>query len=200
LFGDIRNIETHGHEDSAERTMTVLNRYFDAVVDRVAAHGGTVNKFIGDHLLVMFNVPLDMPDHASAAARSAFECLDWLRDHRKSFPEETVTFAFGINSGPLVAGNMGSKDRMEYTVIGDTVNTSSRLSGVAGKDEAIISQSTLDLMAGSGVKVEDRGEVMVKGKKEPIHIYCVLGFGQPGPVEIVHPLEGAVAVPAGAGH
>jgi adenylate cyclase len=83
---------------------------------------------------------------------------------------------------------------MEYTVLGDTVNTASRLSGVAKDDEVIISQATVDLLDGSGAKLEDRGEVRVKGKAEPVKVYAVLGFDETaGPVQIMQPAADSVA-------
>src|SRR5205823_7319962 len=115
------------------------NTDFDGIVKIVNSHGGTVNKFIGDHIMVMFNVPLDLKDHAAAGCRTAFDAIEWVKEHRQTMgPDEQATFGVGVNTGPLVAGNMGSKNRMEYTVLGDTVNTASRLSGVAKDDEVII--------------------------------------------------------------
>jgi len=178
----------------AEDTLRLLNIYFDGIVRIVTEHGGTVNKFIGDHIMVMFNVPLDLEGHATAACRAAYEGIEWVKQTRASLSGEEATFGVGVNSGPLVAGNMGSKNRMEYTVLGDTVNTASRLSGVAKDDEVIISQATVDLMDGSGAKLEDRGEVRVKGKAEPVKVYAVLGFGDPGPVQVLQPA--AVTAPA----
>jgi adenylate cyclase len=189
MFGNLYLDRGVGPDD----TMRLLNTYFDGIVRIVNQHHGQVNKFIGDHIMVMFNVPLDLPDHAAQACRAAYEAVQWVKQQRATMPPtEQATFGVGLNSGPLVAGNMGSKNRLEYTVLGDTVNTASRLSGVAKDDEVIISQGTVDLLDGSGAKLEDRGEVRVKGKAEPVKIYAVLGFGEPGPVQILQP-EGALA-------
>ncbi|HEY8695138.1 MAG TPA: adenylate/guanylate cyclase domain-containing protein, partial [Chloroflexota bacterium] len=190
LFGNV--YLPHGVK--AEATLRLLNTYFDGIVRIVNENGGTVNKFIGDHIMVMFNVPLDMEGHAEAACRTAYEAIAWVKETRQSMAGEEATFGVGVNSGQLVAGNMGSKNRMEYTVLGDTVNTASRLSGVAKDDEVIISQATVDLLDGSGAKLEDRGEVRVKGKAEPVKVYAVLGFAdEEGPVQIVQPEATTVA-------
>lgn len=178
------------HGVGADDMLPLLNRYFEGIVRIVNENDGTVNKFIGDHIMVMFNVPLDLPDHAAAACRAAFGAVEWVKRQRESVPPvEQATFGVGVNTGPLVAGNMGSKNRMEFTVLGDTVNTASRLSGVAKDDEVIISKGTVDLLDGSGIKLEDRGSVMVKGKAEPVKIYAILGFGEPGAVQILQPAE-----------
>ncbi len=182
------------HGVSAEEMLQLLNGYWDGIVRLVNEHHGTVNKFIGDHIMVMFNVPIDLENHATEATKAAYEAVEWVKATRASMPGREATFGVGVNSGPLVAGNMGSKRRMEFTVLGDTVNTASRLSGVAKDDEVIISQATVNLMDGSGAKLEDRGQVMVKGKAEPVKIYAVLGFAeQPGPVEILQPPAVAAA-------
>ncbi|MBV8083212.1 MAG: adenylate/guanylate cyclase domain-containing protein [Chloroflexi bacterium] len=177
------------HGTRAEDLLPLLNRYWDGIVHLVNENGGTVNKFIGDHIMVMFNVPLDLDGHAAAGARAAYQAVEWVKEARKAWPGQEATFGVGVNSGPLVAGNMGSQNRMEFTVLGDTVNTASRLSGVAKDDEVIISAATAALMEGSGAKIEDRGEVRVKGKAEPVKIYAVLGFGDPGPVQILQPVS-----------
>ncbi|MFI5268714.1 MAG: CHASE2 domain-containing protein, partial [Chloroflexota bacterium] len=111
------------HGVKAEDTLRLLNTYFDGIVHIVNENGGTVNKFIGDHIMVMFNVPLDLDGHAEAACRTAYQAVEWVTETRRSMAGEEATFGVGVNSGQLVAGNMGSKNRMEYTVLGDTVNT-----------------------------------------------------------------------------
>ncbi|GEM_PF-1977337 len=181
------------HNVPADELLNLLNSYWDGIVRIVSQRGGTVNKFIGDHIMVMFNTPLELEDHAVAACRAAYEAVQWVKEKRASLPGGEATFGVGLNSGPLVAGNMGSQGRMEYTVLGDTVNTASRLSGVAKNDEVIISQATVNLLEGSGAKLEDRGEVRVKGKAEPVKIYAVLGFGEPGPAQILQPQVAATA-------
>jgi len=186
LFGNLYLAE----EDAEGDTLGLLNSYWDGIVRKVNENHGTVNKFIGDHIMVLFNVPVDLENHAEAACRGAYEALEWIKQTRDSLPH-SATFGVGINSGPLVAGNMGSKKRMEYTVLGDTVNTSSRLSGVAKDDEIIISKATADLLDGSGAKLEDRGEVRVKGKAEPVRIFALMGFGDPGPVQVSVPIAAA---------
>lgn len=176
------------HGVPAGEMLRLLNTYWDGIVRIVNENNGTVNKFIGDHIMVMFNVPLALEDHAAAACRAAYQAVEWVKETRKSMPGQEATFGVGVNTGPLVAGNMGSKNRMEYTVLGDTVNTASRLSGVAKDDEVIISQGTVDLLEGSGAKLEDRGEVRVKGKAEPVKIYAIIGFAdEPGPIQILQP-------------
>ncbi|HLY64126.1 MAG TPA: adenylate/guanylate cyclase domain-containing protein [Chloroflexota bacterium] len=186
MFGNL--YPPHGVD--ADEMLPLLNGYWEGIVRIVSEHGGNVNKFIGDHIMVMFNVPLDLEDHAAAACRAAYEAVEWVKERRSTLPpEQQATFGVGLNTGPLVAGNMGSGDRLEFTVLGDTVNTSSRLSGVAKEDEVIISKATVELLDGSGAKLEDRGEVRVKGKAEPVKVYAILGFGDPGPVQIVQPVS-----------
>lgn len=185
MFGDIRGFTSLSEGAEPEEVMAMLNRYFDNMVRIIIQEGGTINKFIGDNVMVMFNVPMDLPNHALAACRAAHAVQEWIKNYRATHPEERAAFGFGINTGELVAGNMGSQDRMEYTVIGDTVNVAARLTGVAERDEVIISQAVLDQLDGSGARVIDKGAVKVKNRLEPVHVYAVEGFGEPGPVTII---------------
>ncbi|MDE3074239.1 MAG: adenylate/guanylate cyclase domain-containing protein [Chloroflexota bacterium] len=194
MFAELRGVTSVGQGAKPEEVLSTLNSYFDQAVKLIIEQGGTINKFIGEDVMVMFNVPLDLPNHAVAACRAAYAAQEFVKDYRTS-RGETAAFGIGINSGMLVAGNMGSQDRMEFTVIGDTVNVASRLNGVAKLDEIIISQATIDRIQGCGAKVVDRGEILVKGRQEPVHCYKLVGFGEPGPVEIVG-REETVATPA----
>ncbi len=179
MFGDIRGFTTLSEGMEPEEVMAMLNRYFDRMVDIVVSHGGTISKFIGDNIMVMFNLPVAMKEsHALAAARAGFEIQQWIQQYRAEHPEEQAAFGFGISSGELVAGNMGSQDRMEYTVIGDPVREADELCATALANEVAISESTMAMLEGMGVEVIDKGMVTIKGKTEEIHMYTVTGFAE----------------------
>jgi adenylate cyclase len=162
-----------------EEVMGMLNRYFDRMVDIIVKHGGTISKFIGDNVMVMFNLPIESnTNHALAAAKAGFEIQQWIQEYRAAHPEEKAAFGFGISSGELVAGNMGSQERMEYTVIGDPVREADELCATAAANEVAISETTYALLKDSGVEVVDKGMVTIKGKTEEIHMYTVVGFAK----------------------
>ncbi len=194
MFAELRGLGSLDEGSRPEELLERLNRYFDQSIKLMIENGGTINKFIGEDVMVMFNVPLDLPNHALAACKAAYAAQEFVKQYRTE-RGESAAFGIGINSGMLVAGNMGSKDRMEFTVIGDTVNVASRLNGVARLDDVILSQATLDRIDGSGAQVIDRGEILVKGRQEPVHCYKLVGFGEPGPIQIVG-REEASATPA----
>ncbi|HUZ78438.1 MAG TPA: adenylate/guanylate cyclase domain-containing protein [Chloroflexota bacterium] len=194
MFAELRGAHSSAEGSRPEDVLEMLNRYFEQAVRIIIDRGGTINKFIGEDVMVMFNVPLDLEGHALAACRAAFEAQEFVKRYREE-RGETAAFGIGINTGSLVAGNMGSQDRMEFTVIGDTVNVASRLNGVAKLDDIILSQATLDQLDGSGAQVIDRGDILVKGRQEPVHCYKLVGFAEQGPVQIVGK-EDTVATPA----
>ena len=176
MFGDIRGFTTLSEGMEPEAVMAMLNRYFDKMVEIIIKHGGTISKFIGDNVMVLFNLPAPMEgNHALAACRAAFEIQEWIKQYRQDHPEEVAAFGFGINTGELVAGNMGSQDRLEYTVIGETVNVANSFCGTAERDEVAISEATWEAVRNSGVTVIDKGLIPVKGKTELIHIFSVTG-------------------------
>ncbi|MGH2363355.1 MAG: adenylate/guanylate cyclase domain-containing protein, partial [Chloroflexota bacterium] len=176
MFGDIRGFTTLSEGMEPEAVMAMLNRYFDKMVEIIIKHGGTISKFIGDNVMVLFNLPAPMQgNHALAACRAAFEIQEWIKQYREDHPEEVAAFGFGINTGDLVAGNMGSQDRLEYTVIGETVNVANSFCGTAERDEVAISEATWEAVNNSGVTVIDKGLIPVKGKTELIHIFSVTG-------------------------
>jgi adenylate cyclase len=177
MFGDIRGFTTLSEGMEPEEVMGMLNRYFDHMVDIIVSHGGTISKFIGDNVMVMFNLPIESEEnHALAAARAGFEIQQWIREYRAEHPEELAAFGFGISSGELVAGNMGSQERMEYTVIGDPVREADELCATALANEVAISESTYAMLKDMGMEVVDKGMVTIKGKAEEIHMYTIAGF------------------------
>lgn len=133
LFCDIRDFTHFSEKLSPEQVVEFLNQYFTRLVKIVLDHKGTVNKFIGDAMLVMFGAPINMLDHAKVAVEVALKIRDSLVDfnrERQKLEKSAIRVGMAINSGEAVAGNIGSPDRMEYTVIGDTVNVASRLEGI----------------------------------------------------------------------
>lgn len=137
LFSDIRNFTTISETLPPEEVVELLNRYFERVCAVLLAEGAMIDKFIGDAVMVEFGAPLEQPDRADRALRSAVAMLAvaqefslWMKER---FPDRALPafqIGIGIHSGPAVVGNIGSRQRMEYTAIGDTVNTASRLEGM----------------------------------------------------------------------
>ena len=178
LFSDIRNFTTRSESVPAEQVVTYLNEYFTAMVRAIHKHKGTVDKFMGDGIMAIFGAPLEDPQSASNAVRAALEMqseLDSLNQVLKSRGIAPIRIGVGIHTGEAVVGNIGSPQKMEYTAIGDVVNTSSRLEGLNKKydSEILISEDTYSQLDGE-VSVKHLGEEMMKGKKKAVSIYRVL--------------------------
>ncbi len=173
LFGDIRGFTTMSEGMTPSELLGHLNRYFQGMVDIVNRYEGTVNKYNGDNIMVIWNAPIEVPQHARRAVECALEMQRWIQSERaKGGPD--VSFGFGINSGPVVAGFLGARGRMEYTVIGDTANVASRLtsSDIARRDQVACSAETLALL-GDDVETVDLGAIAVKGRAEPVRCFQV---------------------------
>jgi adenylate cyclase len=157
--------------------MSTLNRYFDGMVRIIQGWGGTVNKYNGDNIMVVWGAPIPVEDHARRAVQCALELQQFIVSERgKGGPD--VAFGFGINTGLLVAGFLGAQGRFEYTVIGDTVNVASRLTSreIARPDNVAVSERTLQALV-PDVDYVDLGAVQVKGRGEPVHCYQVNRVG-----------------------
>jgi class 3 adenylate cyclase len=155
----------------------LLNDYFSRVTDVVIAHGGHVNKFVGDEAMAIFGAPVANPDHADSAVKAALEIQRVVRDieGRGGRGRMKVHVGVGVSSGDVVAGNVGSEKRMEYTVIGDDVNVASRLTSMARSGEILISKQTYELLDRSnGIRVEERGSLKVKGRRMNLSVYNVV--------------------------
>jgi adenylate cyclase len=146
LFADIRGFTTFTERGRPEEVVAQLNEYFSRMVDVVFAHRGTVDKFVGDMVMALFGAPLADPDHADHAVRAALGMLDALGGLNARWDADgrpRLEIGIGVNSGDMVAGNIGSDQVMSYTVIGDAVNLGSRIESLNKRGtRLIISDST----------------------------------------------------------
>lgn len=175
LFADIRDFTTMSEAMNPVELVTLLNRYFSAMTFAIESEGGMVNKFIGDAVMALFGVPVSQADHADAAIRASVKmqvALAELNRELKSERKGEIRIGIGIHSGELVAGNIGSGSRMEYTVIGDTVNVASRIEGLCKKtgESLLISKDTVQLLS-SREDLETLGNFEVKGRVEPVQVF-----------------------------
>ena len=178
LFGDIRGFTTISEGLTPGILLGHLNRYFDGMVDIVNRYEGTVNKYNGDNIMVLWGAPLEVRGQGRKAVECALEMQRWIvAEREKGGPD--VSFGFGINTGPVVAGFLGAKGRMEYTVIGDTANVASRLTSadIARRDQVVVTGETLGEL-GDDVDAIDLGEVSVKGRAEPVACWQINRVGQ----------------------
>jgi adenylate cyclase len=177
LFGDIRGFTTISEGMTPAVLLGHLNRYFDGMVNIVNRYEGTVNKYNGDNIMVIWGAPIEVADEARKAVECALEMQKWIQDERaKGGPD--VSFGFGINTGHVVAGFLGAMGRMEYTVIGDTANVASRLTSadIARRDQVACSAETLSELGGD-VDYVDLGAIQVKGRAEPVACYQINRIG-----------------------
>jgi class 3 adenylate cyclase len=177
LFSDIRDFTGKSERMTPAAVVSMLNQYFEEMVEAVFHHDGTLDKFIGDAVLAVFGAPIPSAENAIHAARAAQERLDRvaaLNRRRSADGHEPIEIGIGIHTGPVVGGNIGSPKRMEYTVVGDTVNVASRLEGLTRRyPEAIVVSERTYAMIADQVDVAGVDEIQLKGRSEPTRIYRV---------------------------
>jgi class 3 adenylate cyclase len=182
LFSDIRNFTVISEQLTAEEVVEMLNHYFGKVCRVILEEGGTIDKFIGDAVMVQFGAPLAHTDHADRALRTAQrmrataqEFAGWMRER---FPDRNLpdfAIGIGIHTGPAVVGNIGSEQRTEYTAIGDTVNIASRIEGMTKEMHCTVLASAQTLAACQTPIATGRSQsVLVKGKSIPLLLHEVL--------------------------
>jgi adenylate cyclase len=175
LFADIRGFTRISEHAPPEKIVGLLNRYFSAMTDIIFAHGGTLDKYLGDGLMALFGAPTATPDDASNALNAAVAMQRRLiginRElHDEGFPE--IAVGMGLHTGEVIVGYIGSDRRSEYTAIGDTVNTSSRLESNARGGEILISDATAKA-AHSRYDLKPREPIMVKNRQQPVKLWEV---------------------------
>ena len=177
LFADICGFTTISESKKPEEVSEFLSHFFSCAVESIFTWGGTLDKFIGDAVMAFFGAPLSQEDHAARAVRSGLMMRrlvdEWNRE-REAEGLPAVRIRVGINSGPAVVGNVGTEKRVDYTVLGTSVNIASRLeSGVAKPGDVVVSQNTLDRLP-QGFETEALGEFSLKGLQQKMPVYRVL--------------------------
>jgi adenylate cyclase len=177
LFSDIRGFTTMSEKGSPEDVVSQLNQLFTRMVAVVFAHRGTVDKFVGDMVMALYGAPLDDDEHAEHAVQTALAMIETLNQMNQEWARDgkpQLDIGIGINTGEMIAGNVGSEAIMSYTVIGDAVNLGARLESL-NKDygtRIIISEATRERLKGR-YDIHPLGDVIVKGKSKPVAIFEV---------------------------
>jgi adenylate cyclase len=175
MFTDLAGFTKVSEKLPPERVQALLNRHFDEMVDIIHRHDGLIDKFIGDAVMAFWGAPIDDPKHALNALNAAIEMqrtMEKLRGDLVADGLPAVHMRIGLNSGDAVIGNMGAKEKIQYTAIGDTVNLAARLEGINKLygTPIIVSEATAQL-AGESVKLRKLDRVKVSGKELPVTIY-----------------------------
>ena len=177
LFSDIRGFTTVTERGDPEELVRQLNEYFSRMVEIVFRHKGTVDKFVGDMVMALFSAPLDDADHANHAVQAAVDMVKELAELNRAWVAKGMVqldIGIGVNSGDMIAGNIGSSSIMSYTVIGDNVNLGARLESLNKdyKTRIIISEATRARLTGD-FQTRPLGDVVVKGKSKAVQIFEV---------------------------
>jgi len=181
MFTDIADFTALSEQMDAAAVSTLLNRHFAILCRAVDAHGGTVDKFLGDGMMAFFGAPDRLKGHAAAAVRAAAQIReDLAADNREAVRQghPDLRIRIGIHTGPVIVGNIGASDRVNYTIIGDTVNVSQRLQGL-GKELAPNAATTIAASAETASRLDDRFEIVpagqhrLRGRGEPIEVFLI---------------------------
>ena len=184
LFSDIRNFTTISERLEAHEVVEMLNEYFTRVTAPILEQGGNVNKYIGDAVMAIFGSPVSYPDHARRALRASLQMVEeadkfreWMETRFGDRGLPRFGIGVGVHTGDAVMGNIGSVKRLEFTAIGDTVNTASRLEGVTKELGCVLVASAQTVVAaGPGVQTGKREMVKVKGRDEPIDVHEIVAL------------------------
>jgi len=174
LFVDVEGSTRLAEGLGPKETAALLNEFFEMATKQIFDHKGSVNKFIGDEVMAIWNAPLDLPDHAQKAVETAVAVVQLIKEHNKTNPQRTFNVHVGVNSGPVVAGNVGTHTRMEYTVLGDTVNVCARLCKALPANRITIGEKTFEKLKNKAqFKIKDLGDTMIRGRDRSMRSYEV---------------------------
>jgi adenylate cyclase len=185
FFCDVRDFTSLSESLQPEEIVSILHGFLNPMSKIVVKHGGTIDKFMGDAIMALYGAPLQYPDHASRACKTALEMQETLKSLSQEWESQGRPFlkiGVGINTGPVSVGNMGSDTLFDYTAIGDNVNLAARLEGlnkIYGTD-IIVSNATAQAL-GQEFVLRELDRVRVKGRKQPVAIYELLGLHPPAP-------------------
>jgi len=174
LFSDIRGFTTMSQHREPEEIVALLNQYFSRQTDVIFQHGGTMDKFIGDAIMAFWGAPISDPNHAQHAVEAALDMVEALQLFKQSLGGElgdNFDIGIGVHSGEAVVGMIGSETKLDYTCIGDTVNTASRLEGQTKGRARILVSSATKALCNDTIQFTDHGAVAVKGRDESVEIF-----------------------------
>lgn len=177
LFVDIRGFTTMSEILEPEQVVEILNRYLNLTTNAIFKNKGTLDKFVGDATMAVFNSPFDLEDYEFRAVCAAMDIVAGGAALEEELLKEfgrSVGFGVGVNCGPAVVGNVGCEFRMDFTAIGDTVNTAARLEANAKKGQVLISDTIYERVK-DRIQVEPIGEIPLKGKSKGVFVYSVIG-------------------------
>jgi class 3 adenylate cyclase len=171
MFADLQGFTSLSERTDPEALLQLLNRYHSFIVKIILQYNGTIDKLIGDGVMALYNTPIEQPDHIARAVKSALHIQDELYWFHQKLPEpHRMKINFGIHSGTVVVGNVGTEKLMNFTAVGDTVNVAARLQGIADNGQILVSrrvyEATSDFVYGRSL-----GVFQVKGRAEPIETY-----------------------------
>jgi PAS domain S-box-containing protein len=176
LFADVRGFTSYSEKHTPEDLVAVLNRYLAACAEAVLDNEGTVDKFLGDAVMAWYNAPLPQPDHTLRAVKTALAIRDAVAKlHGELPPDAHLSFGIGIHYGDAILGWIGSEKRLEFTALGDSINTTKRLQENAAKNQILISSIAYERVKDS-VNAEPFTPLAVKGKSQPIPVYDIKGL------------------------
>lgn len=179
MFADIRGFTRMSHKTSPTEVVDLLNQYFERVVEIVFKHGGTIDKFMGDAVMVLFGAPIPMDGQEDAALTCALEIQEMLKiwnQERIDAQEDVILVGIGINSGEVVVGSIGSSQTMQYTCVGNAVNVASRLTGLAKAGQTVVGKSIMDAVKSETI-CKALPPAVIKGIDNKVQAYVVTGIG-----------------------
>ncbi len=179
LFADLRGYTALAERIAADQLVDVLNGHLAVAAEAILANEGTISQFTGDQVMALFNAPCPQPDHALLAARSALQVKRELAVYHADLPERLrMEFGVGIVSGEALVGNIGARELLTYTAIGDTVNLAQRLEELARGGEILMAKSTAQALDGL-MSIKSRGLTSIRGRSEPVEVYALLDLAAP---------------------
>jgi adenylate cyclase len=180
LFSDLRGFTSFSEKLPATSVIEVVNTYLNEMTEAILGAGGTLIAYMGDGIMAVFGAPLEQPDHADRALAAATEMIDarldafnaWIAEHGH---DHRFVMGVGVNSGPVMAGNIGSEQRVEYTALGDTTNTASRLEGMTkGSGHMLfIADSTRERLHEPPEELVLVGELEIRGRVAPVPVWTI---------------------------
>ena len=177
LFSDISGFTSYSERTSPEVVFRTLNKYLSLAAEAILEEEGTLDKFIGDAVMALWNTPDLQEDHALRAVRAAWKIAQRVQEeHRKlADPSQHLVFHIGVATGKAMVGNVGTRELFNYTAIGDVVNTAQRIEAAARPGQILLQHETY-LLTASKIRVNPLSPIYVKGREAPVKVYELLGF------------------------